>query len=262
MGGCFCWFSHVISNTGLSYHSSSTMTPELVKSFTHAFGTNNTIKTESLQFVEKILSHVTIQVDDQDVFKSKLLVAIEDSHNKNVDGHPIIKLLSNTTLNNCIKVGWLFVEDEHGKGKLKSTRSESSNYLITMLYTIIGCGFNDKYCEVLSIACGSKASKIHKRKEFLRDIARDCIKDVIERVHVEKCSIGTSTASTEPTATANALLPVSKSIHSKPPSVRTNVNDNNHQSFSPLTEKNKNLLSVCRISILSKKLANALTPSK
>ena len=240
---------------------------DLVETFDYAFGTNNRIKPESLQLVKNTLSNVTIQVDDEVRFKSNLLSAIECSYryNKNVDTHPVIKLLLETNNNNRhIEAGWLFGQ-EFVKGKKKADRSKPANYLITMLYTITGCGFNDQYCYVLSSAIGSKAKNIHKRKELLRDIARECMSDAIKNVGLTSnntiATAMTTNVSTEPTATSTSPLPASTSVRSKPPSIITNVNDSTNRILSPLTETNANLSSRSGLNLLSR-MANLFSPAK
>ena len=77
---------------------------------------SNNYNISGLQLFKEKLAHASVQVSNQEEFKSNLLVAVESSYqadNINVE-HPVITLLSETN-KKLGRSGWLFKLNVNGK---------------------------------------------------------------------------------------------------------------------------------------------------
>ena len=252
----------------------------LKKVFAYAIGTNkedNNNDEDKIPgfclFREKLLSHVSIKVDNQEEFKFKLLAAIKNSHEiNNINKqHPVIDLLSD--INKDLGSGWLF--ELNIKWKRIADRPKLEWYLAVALYNIIGVGSNDDFCEVLAFAFGAQAKQSKDRKKWVTGIARG-----YHMEYLTQTSDGTSltTTVTAPTAALTKeastidMSPLLMSpITKKPLEIVTTINDDNDDMvISPLTDINnntavrffKNFSPRRSISLSISRVANALTPSK
>ena len=104
--------------------------------------------------------NATIKSNNKEQSKLDLLNAIEKSYlydsDNNDEQHPVITYLSemNSKQNGG---GWLF---QLGARMSSHSRTNNDIFLATALYSIIGCGCNSDYCEVLVDALeGSTATK-------------------------------------------------------------------------------------------------------
>ena len=237
---------------------------ETASIFSKAMGdinNDNDNNTPGLQLFKKKLAHASVQVSNQEEFKSKLLAAVESSYqadNINVR-HPVIALLSETN-KKLNRSGWLF--NLNVSGKKAADRSKNDLFLATALYNIIGIGYsgcNTTYCEVLYQSLGSgSATSLMKKKEWICNITRNFMKEVIDDNNNNNiknnnnkrategmgCTISTAptAAITEPSTTSDRMAS-STLIQRKPPSIVTNMNNDNRMAVSPLTDRTSNTAS-------------------
>ena len=239
------WLSRLVQARSIEYSSLLSfffIGAGMMGNFLKAIGSNDN-KVPGLQLFKEKLSHVTIQVENPNDFKKKLLAAIESACSFEVDkkntAHPVINLLSE--INDQLgRGGWLFKVKTHGK-KTKD-RSKIDGFLAIAMYHIIGCGCTSKYLEVLTKSLGCSANNISKRKQFINNIARAVLEEINQGGNdetVQTVATGPTVALTE-ASTVLATVPLNP-IRKNPPSIVTAIDSSSSSSkmmiMSPLTDR-------------------------
>lgn len=237
------WLSTLVQARSIEYSSLLSyffVGAGMMENFLKAIGSNDT-KVPGLQLFKKKLSYATIQVENPNDFKTKLLAAIESACSFEVDSdntaHPVINLLSE--INDQIgHGGWLFKLKVYGK--TKKDRSKIDSFLAIAMYHIIGCGCSSKYLEVLTKSLGCSAKDNFKRKQFINRIARPVLEEIKQGgndVTVQTVATGPTVALTE-ASTVSATVPLHP-IRKNPPSIVTAIDSSSSKMMimSPLTDR-------------------------
>ena len=156
-------------------------------------------------FEEKLLDAPLLGIENGNDLKSMLLAAVRnsyyfDNNNNNNMGHPIAKFLS--VVNRQHGNGWLL----NLGNKRTTSRTNRDKFIATALYNIIGGGCKLEYCDILASALGSKANSPDKRKTWIRDIARDTAKEIMNTDNKDdRSNNGMISATTATTASTSSL---------------------------------------------------------
>ena len=239
------WLSTLVQARSIEYSSLLSfffIGAGMMGNFLKAIG-NNDNKVPGLQLFKEKLSYVTIQVDNQNDFKERLLAAIESACsfevNSDKTAHPVINLLSE--MNDQLGRGdWLFKVKTHKK--TKQDRSKIDGFLAIAMYHIIGCGSTSKYLEVLTKSLGCSANDHRRRKQFINNIARAVLEETKQGGNdatVQTVATGPTVALTE-ASTVLATVPLNP-IRKNPPSIVTAIDSSSSSSkmmiMSPLTDR-------------------------